>query len=485
MHYQGPIGQIPQKAGLWPRGLASARVIGMGSGKGPRTAEAREGGGSYAPAVSVEGLSKCYRVFKTPRARLAQSLIGQRKRLYREVWALRNVTFSLQPGQCLGVVGRNGSGKSTLLQILCGTLLPSEGSVKTQGRIGALLELGSGFNPDFTGLENIYLNGSLLGLNKRDVDNKLDAILGFADIGDFIDQPIRNYSSGMAVRLAFAVQAQTDPDILIVDEALAVGDEMFQRKCYSRLEQMRENGCSVLLVTHHCPTVVQHCDQALLLHKGVMRLQDAPNRVTALYQQLAQAEDVEWDRTLGETNGTSTEPRSKSGNANVSPRTQSVPSTRVMYPPRGAEILDGYLVNEQGERCEHVAFNEEFSLRFRYRATQDFTDLGFGCHLADPSGRRYTGQVFPQNGQWSTVVAKGSSWDISFYFRGGLLPGTYFVGAGLWSASSKHHFVHRAVDLLSIRIDATDAIPRVGTCDLIAHPPSFVLAGINGEDQPC
>ena len=210
------------------------------------------------------------------------------------------MSFQLKRGQTLGVVGRNGSGKSTLLQLICGTLTPTTGRVWVAGRIGALLELGSGFNPEFTGLENVYLNGILLGLTKSEINARLDTILEFAGIGDFIHQPVKTYSSGMAVRLAFSVQAHVQPDLLVVDEALAVGDEMFQKKCYTHLEQLKANGTSILLVTHSCPQILQHCDQALLLSGGELKLMGSPKLITSTYQRLNNAPAHEWGSLLAQ-----------------------------------------------------------------------------------------------------------------------------------------------------------------------------------------
>ena len=218
--------------------------------------------------IDVRGLGKCYHIYERPSHRLKQGLMRGRKRYYREFWALRGVDLRVRPGQTVGIVGRNGSGKSTLLQMLAGTLAPTEGSARVQGRVAALLELGSGFNPDFTGRENVYLNAAILGLDRAEVDARLDDILSFADIGEFIDQPIRSYSSGMVVRLAFAVQAQVQPQVLIVDEALAVGDARFQAKCFARLRQLKQDGVAILLVSHSTDQIVQHCDQALLLDGG-------------------------------------------------------------------------------------------------------------------------------------------------------------------------------------------------------------------------
>ena len=234
--------------------------------------------------VDAQGLGKCYRIYAKPVHRLLQGLVGvETKRYFREFWALRGVDLQVRHGETVGVVGRNGSGKSTLLQLLAGTLTPTEGAVKVHGRVAALLELGSGFNPEFTGRENVYLNAAVLGLDRQEIESKLDAILAFADIGEFIDQPVRNYSSGMVVRLAFAVQAQVDPQLLIVDEALAVGDARFQAKCFARLKQLKDAGTAILLVSHSADQIVQHCDRAYLLDGGRQLLQGHPKDVVNRY----------------------------------------------------------------------------------------------------------------------------------------------------------------------------------------------------------
>ncbi len=227
-------------------------------------------------AIKVEGLSKCYQIYDQPRDRLKQFILPrlqriagiQPKQYYKEFWALSDVSFEVKKGETVGIIGRNGCGKSTLLQMICGTLNPTAGTIQTHGRIGALLELGSGFNPEFSGRENVYLNATVLGLTKEEIDAKFADIVDFADIGDFIEQPVKTYSSGMMVRLAFAVQAQVEPKILIVDEALAVGDVKFQARCFERLKQLKETGTSILLVTHSTDQIVMHCTSALLLDKG-------------------------------------------------------------------------------------------------------------------------------------------------------------------------------------------------------------------------
>jgi lipopolysaccharide transport system ATP-binding protein len=239
-------------------------------------------------AISVRGLSKMYRIYDHPQDRLKHMLWRGRRRYGREFWALRDVSFNVYKGETVGIVGRNGSGKSTLLQTIAGTLAATHGEVWTNGRVGALLELGSGFDPEFTGRENVFLNGVILGLTDCEMAQRFDEIVAFADIGSFIDQPVKTYSSGMFVRLAFAVQACVDPDILLIDEALAVGDIFFRQKCYKRLERLRERGTAVILVSHSMMEVEQFCERAVLLHQGEQVFCGPAAEATKLYMLLDQ-----------------------------------------------------------------------------------------------------------------------------------------------------------------------------------------------------
>lgn len=234
-------------------------------------------------AVVVEGLSKAYRIYDRPLDRLLQMLPLRSQQHYRKFWALKDVSLAIRKGETVGIIGRNGSGKSTLLQLICGTATPSSGSVRRHGRIAALLELGSGFNPDFTGRENVYLNGAILGLSEAEIDERFAEITDFAGIGDFIDQPTKTYSSGMLVRLAFAVSVCVEPDILIVDEALAVGDAAFQFKCLDRLERMTERGMTLLFVSHDMSMVKRFCHRVLYLHAGEVRASGSPEEMAELY----------------------------------------------------------------------------------------------------------------------------------------------------------------------------------------------------------
>lgn len=220
------------------------------------------------PAIAVAGLGKRYEIYERPHHRLLQTILRGRRTFYRDFWALRDVTLSVARGETLGLVGRNGSGKSTLLQLVAGTLTPTTGSVATRGRLAALLELGSGFNAEFTGRENVYLNGAILGISRAEMRDAFGAIEEFADIGDFIDQPVKTYSSGMIVRLAFAVAVHVTPDILIIDEALSVGDTAFQSKCLDRIRRMQQSGVAIMLVSHSPNTVVEFCNRAAYIDRG-------------------------------------------------------------------------------------------------------------------------------------------------------------------------------------------------------------------------
>jgi ABC-type polysaccharide/polyol phosphate transport system ATPase subunit len=219
-------------------------------------------------AIKVENLSKCYHLYDKPRDRLMQMLVRGSKQYFREFWALKDVSFEIKKGETVGIIGRNGSGKSTLLQMLCGTLNPSAGAIYTQGRIAALLELGSGFNPEFTGRENVYLNGAIHGLSSSEIDAVFDDVASFADIGKFLDQPVKTYSSGMYARLAFSAAIFVSPDIFVVDEILAVGDAPFQAKCIKAFHKLRDRGTAILLVSHDTYMIRNFCQRALYLRRG-------------------------------------------------------------------------------------------------------------------------------------------------------------------------------------------------------------------------
>lgn len=234
--------------------------------------------------IDVRQVSKCYHLYNRPRDRLLQSLFGGRRKFYRDFWALAEVSLQVRRGESVGIIGRNGAGKSTLLQLIAGTLTPTSGEVEIRGRVAALLQLGSGFNPEFSGRENVFLNGAILGFSQREMEQRFDGIASFADIGHFIEQPVKTYSSGMVMRLAFAVSVCLEPEILIIDEALAVGDAPFQFRCRERLTRLLSNGTTLLFVSHDIGLVKSLCSRAVYLAQSKVVAQGAPGEIAELYQ---------------------------------------------------------------------------------------------------------------------------------------------------------------------------------------------------------
>ena len=237
-------------------------------------------------AITIDHVSKMYKLYRKPSDRLKDSLGLTRKKCYQEHYALSDVSFDIKKGETIGIIGTNGAGKSTLLKIITGVLSPTSGEVRTQGRISALLELGAGFNGEYTGMENIYLNGTMMGFTDQEIDARVEDILAFADIGDFIHQPVKTYSSGMFVRLAFAVAINIDPEILIVDEALSVGDVFFQAKCYRKFEDFKKAGKTILFVSHDLGSISRYCDRVVLLDHGRMLAEGGPKEMVNLYKRL-------------------------------------------------------------------------------------------------------------------------------------------------------------------------------------------------------
>ena len=251
-------------------------------------------------AIQAQAVSKCHELFDRPGDRIKSLLWGQWRRYSRDFWSLRDVSFVVNPGEVVGVVGRNGAGKSTLLQLVCGTLVPSSGSMVVRGRVAALLELGAGFSPDFSGLENVFINAAILGLSRSETEAQLDSILEFADIGDFIHQPVKTYSSGMFMRLAFAVATSVEPDILVIDEALAVGDGAFARKSFDRIMQLKDAGKTILFCSHSMYQVEALCSRALWVEEGRLKMDGSAAEVTSAYQSSLNASALSIRSSLGE-----------------------------------------------------------------------------------------------------------------------------------------------------------------------------------------
>jgi lipopolysaccharide transport system ATP-binding protein len=444
-------------------------------------------------SIKVENLSKCYHVYDHPRDRLKQFILPRARGLvgldrgqnYREFWALRDVSFEVRKGETVGIIGRNGSGKSTLLQMICGTLNPTHGTVETHGRIAALLELGSGFNPEFTGRENVYMNAAVLGLEEAEIDARFDEIAEFADIGQFIEQSVKSYSSGMIVRLAFAVQAMIDPDIFIVDEALAVGDEKFQRKCFARLEELKSKGTSILFVSHSAATMIELCDRTLFLEQGnrLMYCQ-APQAIRA-YQALIYAPEGEYQRLVEkyrtfDAGGTAALPQEEHKPAPAPEEPVDafdpglIPDTTTIYPEQGGAIEKFSILDEQGRLVNVLQPGKVYQFEVIGNFQENFSGVFWGLHIRNISGAVVTGQRYPEEGVFMENVRAGSKFNVKFSFRMDLLPGAYFAGGGIWSTQEPNN-VHRILDAVMFRVMPRDRLTSFGYVCLASNPPTVKL----------
>ena len=430
-------------------------------------------------AIETDAIGKCYKIFKRPSDRLKQALPWQKRSLYEEFWAVRDVSLQVERGQTVGIIGRNGSGKSTLLQLICGTLTATEGRVQVNGRIGALLELGSGFNPEFTGLENVRLNAAVLGLRKREIDEKIDQILDFADIGSFVGQPVKQYSSGMVVRLAFAVQAHLDPTVLIVDEALAVGDELFQKKCFTRLIKLKEQGTSILLVSHSCSQINQHCDKVILMSKGNKLFEGNTHIGTGLYQELLGYEESQWGKIAkekletGVLRGNDTDSKESVG-AGTQKRLSGF-DTRLLriksqeYDPRGGRITSITTSNQEGTINNVFEVGDSIWVKIDVYFSKSFESVHLGCFICNKEGRRISGQSYPENANQSINVEAGKTLTVRFVFSGCFWEGTYFIGAGVADSAMQSSFIHRVVDKAAFKVSEKYVLRKVGETRGIGH----------------
>lgn len=447
-------------------------------------------------AIQVDDLSKCYQIYDKPGDRLKQFVFPRLKRIsnrggstyFREFWALRNVSLTVKQGETIGIVGRNGSGKSTLLQIICGTLTPTHGEIRTNGRIAALLELGSGFNPEFTGRENVYLNAAVLGLTTEETDARFDEIAAFADIDDFIDQPIKTYSSGMVVRLAFAVAINADPQILVVDEALSVGDELFQRKCFARIEQIRARGATILFVSHSGATVVELCDRAVLLDSGEQLAIGSPKHIVACYQKLLYAPADKRDElrtSIKATNGATADASPKTNPAAPASDTESHgnssdesfdpalhPISTIAFESHGALIDCPAIYTLEGKRVNNVIRGRTYLYRYHVTFDQSASNVRFGMMIKTTSGIELGGSVSAASLRTSLpYVDKGSEYQVQFKFDSRLAPGVYFLNAGITGeVNGAETYLHRLVDVAMFRVQPDGESTVTGVVDFSCSP---------------
>ena len=340
-------------------------------------------------AIQVRNVSKMYKLYDKPMDRLKESLGLTRIPKYKEHYALRDLSFEVKNGECVGIIGTNGSGKSTILKIITGVLNPTDGEVKVNGRISALLELGAGFNQEYTGIENIYLNGTMMGFTREEIDSRINDILAFADIGDFVYQPVKTYSSGMFVRLAFAVAINIDPEILIVDEALSVGDVFFQVKCYHKFEEFKKLGMTILFVSHDLGSISKYCDRVVLLNQGQKVAEGRPKRIVDLYKQILVNKDGEIIEQ-----GTQSElaKRSEDQEYGVLWKTRLEINPNLLdYGEKQAEIIDFAVIDDHGEINSGIVKGTDFKIRMRVRFHEDLQDPIFAFTIKDNQGTEITG----------------------------------------------------------------------------------------------
>lgn len=426
-------------------------------------------------AIAVTNISKCYEVYGTPFNRLLQMLAPRRKRQFSEensksaFWALRPVNLVVGKGEIVGIVGRNGSGKSTLLQLVCGTLTPTTGSVAITGRVAALLELGSGFNPEFSGIENVFLNASVLGLTREETQSRLPKILAFADIGEFINQPVKTYSSGMAVRLAFSVAINIDPEVLIVDEALSVGDELFQRKCFSKIESLRDAGTTILFVSHSGGTIIELCDRAILMDRGEIIADDSPKRIVTQYYKLLYAPPVAVEAIRSEIQNNQadlpedlpepTEPGSLEGQAHAPHSIETydpglVPPDTVVFASHGALIEAPRLETVSGETVNGLIRGRTYHYRYQVRFMSSFKKVRFGMLVKTVTGLPLGGSMSASSLAEGMTFDAGQSVEVDFSFNCRVNPGVYFMNAGVFGCgeNGEEHLLHRISDAAAFRV---------------------------------
>ncbi|MCR5115974.1 MAG: ABC transporter ATP-binding protein [Lachnospiraceae bacterium] len=388
-------------------------------------------------AISVKGLKKMYRLYNKPSDRLLDAF-GLKKHNYKEHYALNGVDIDIKKGETIGIIGTNGSGKSTMLKIITGVLNPTEGSVSVNGRISALLELGAGFNMEYNGLENVYLNGTMMGFSRKEIDKRLDDILAFADIGDYIYQPVKTYSSGMFVRLAFAVAINIDPEILIVDEALSVGDVFFQSKCYHKFEEFKAAGKTILFVSHDLSSIAKYCDRVVVLNKGDKLAEGGPKEMIDLYKQVlvgqfAHEKDPEYKDILEDK--------------------MSESADMLEYGSEDARITEYYVTDSKGLKTNALIKGSEFTIHMHVKFARDVKQPIFAFTIKDVKGTEITGTNTMFEKAFLDDAKAGEEFDITFTQNIDLQGGQYLLSFGVTGYKLDDFTVyHRLYDALDITV---------------------------------
>ena len=453
--------------------------------------------GAPSVAIAARQLSKAYRVYARPQDRLKQMLWPSGRRFYTEFWAVRGVDLDVYRGETVGVVGRNGSGKSTLLRMICGTLAMTSGDLQVAGRVATVLALGTGFNPEFTGRENAQLNSTLLGRSDAQIRDRMDAIVAFADIGPFFDRAVKSYSSGMYARLAFSVAIHTDPDILVVDETLAVGDEAFNRKCFSRIEAIKRGGGTILFASHSANLVVELCDRAILMDGGERLLTGEPKEVIGRYHRLLYAKSSEVPeireeiRRFDEGEETDTVDAAPLEHAAASVGGSPGAATRVglhgrfdpklrsestvEYPTRGARISVPQILDRSGDVVNVLLPGRTYVYAYDVAFEEDAFEVRFGMMIRMVSGVELGGQSSHPPRRGSAYIEAGSVARVRFSFQTLLQPGLYFLNAGVLGVrDGAQMYLHRLLDAAVFRIDPERPGLVTGVVDLSTGAPASI-----------
>lgn len=390
-------------------------------------------------AIEARQITKIYKLYNKPSDRMREALGLSRKKLYKEHYALRGVDLAIRQGEAVGIIGTNGSGKSTILKIITGVLNPTGGEVTVRGRISALLELGAGFNMEYNGIENIYLNGTMMGFSEKEIDEKLQAILEFADIGDYVYQPCKTYSSGMFVRLAFAVAINIEPEILIVDEALSVGDVFFQAKCYHKFEEFKQMGKTILFVSHDLSSIAKYCDRVILLNKGIKLGEGSPKEMIDAYKQVLVGqyplpeEEMQTDE-------------------NTLPESE-INEKALEYGTRAGEITEYYLTDQKGTRTGAIIKGEKFTLHMKVRFNSDLPAPIFAFTIKDKRGTEITGTNTMVEKAFLSPVKAGEEKAITFTQHLDLQGGEYLLSLGVTGYEGDVFQVyHRLYDVLNLTV---------------------------------
>ena len=392
-------------------------------------------------AIEIRNLSKMYKLYNKPLDRLVDSLGLTRKKLYKEHYALRDINFDIGVGECVGIIGTNGSGKSTILKIITGVLSPTGGSITVNGRISALLELGAGFNPEYSGLENIYLNGTMMGFTEAEIDTRLDDILSFADIGEFVYQPVKTYSSGMFVRLAFAVAINIDPEILVVDEALSVGDVFFQSKCYHKFEEFKRQGKTILFVSHDLGSISKYCDRVILLNQGEMLDQGTPKAMVDMYKQLLVRQNPVKQAQM---NNAIRESQKKGFQMN--------PNT-LEYGEKQAEIVDFVVIDSKGLQSNTIEKGTTFKIKMRIHFNESILQPIMAFTFKNIQGTEITGTNTMYEGVNVENTEPGSECVVTFEQKMDLQGGEYLLSFGCTGYQNGEFTVfHRLYDACNITV---------------------------------